>query len=124
MFRIKLSLGCRSDICSDGGCRYMMTGLTKQDTGLYRFTDGTNLDFLPTPFIQRNFNYECHLLTKDSLYDHPCESTSSFICSKPGTNWALNKNFGVLKSMEKYNIFYLKIFLQKNFFSVMLQLFG
>ena len=93
LFTICVSFPLR---CSD--CR-VWAGLTKQGSGVYRFTDKTRMDFEPNSTVFKIFDFdtkECFMLYLTELRDQLCTSDFPFICMISGKFWFEN-----IRSLDK-----------------------
>ena len=76
-----IQIYCRT--CS--GCDNVRVGLTKEGSGLYRFTDGSSFDYEPTNFVITHYlSDHCHALNNGVLEDLSCLTAYNYICIIPG----------------------------------------
>ena len=95
---------------------HLWIGLTKQDTGVLRFTDGSPFDSLPQIFKNYDaINRHCYRINKDNLYQVPCENIFNFVCFLPGLqNWVPMWIFSQAQFFRKFLSIYCLFF---SFFS-------
>ena len=83
---ITLDLHCIFRTCNDNsqGCSEFWSGLTKEHSGLHKFTDSTNFDYEPADMYISAFDTELCYTLKPHLVDRLCSQNRSFICVVPG----------------------------------------